>query len=248
MYNFIQAFVHLAHANIARCDEAVGYLYSRGVKDEQILGLNLGYVPEVPDIKPDQSADCKKFLEWSNYFRRLVGSVVLPVHDMVGNVVGLQCRSIKEKQYCTFISNRAKHHPTYFGTSMAMDTVWATKTVFIVEGPFDWFPVQHVLPNTLCTLGVIVSNKQLEGITRVADTVVAVFDADDAAKEAYHGDGTPRSTKASLRYRTDKRGIMSAYTPLPGANDPSALWDKIGEAAFKMRLLKTIGVYGHGCS
>jgi DNA primase len=106
----------------------------------------------------------------------------------------------------------------FFGAELAMPRIWDTREVYICEGLFDYFPLQRIFPNTICTGTANVSKRQIAFLTRFVDHVNVVFDMDWGGNHFWQRfEGEYKDSFKSLR-RIELRG-----------KDVSEVWESIGD-------------------
>lgn len=174
--------------------EALGYLKSRGVREDIILQFNLGFVPQKRSwlynfLRGKNYSD--EFLSQSGLFSRRYpesslfnGRLVFPIYTAGGQVIAFGGRSIdgREPKYInspeTDIFQKRK---ALFGLFQAVKGIQEKKTTVIVEGYFDVLAMfQAGLPYAVAPLGTSLTEEQAYMLHRYANKAILVFD-DDAA-------------------------------------------------------------------
>lgn len=157
--------------------------------------------------------------------RKIAGHIVFPLTSYSGSLVGVQVRSIVEKSYDSFFLKR-RPEGYFFGTAAAIDSIWARRHAFLVEGPFDHLILERLV--SPCTLAVTTSmpgGMQTRFINRFLDRVYLCFDEDKAGRT-----GTGKFLRSSdlsidvvdVRYPRVKRE----------GSDLHDFWKKVGDAEF----------------
>ena len=154
------------------------YLLERGATEEHIDQLQIGAISGT--YNSYAKGDKLRFSRWSHGLKRLRGYLSFPLHNMEGEAVGLAVRHQVKKDYNKFTLDDAKVSVYAFGLGMAMPHIWRTRTVWVVEGPFDWFPMQQVIPNVIATTTDALTWQQCIFVRRFCDTVVFCLDMDEA--------------------------------------------------------------------
>lgn len=207
-------------------DEPQSYLAMRGVFPDQIEALGIGYYPE--DVWPPRilgaSEDVERWNHWSRKGWRLKGKLVFPVTNARGDVCGIQVRSPSkdQKDYSKFYLDKASIDAVFFGTPVAMPSIWETREVYLCEGLFDLPPLLRVWPNSLCAGTANISRSQVVFLRRYVDRVHIVSDSD------WGGDRFWREFKAEH----DKHFAYLDRVSFP-TKDPAALWESLGEEGFQ---------------
>lgn len=199
-------------------------LWARGVSDEQIELFQLGYIDgSLPNL--DFSTD---FREWSGNGSKLDDFYVLPLTNPLGQILGLQFRSVERgvSGYRDYFLSRAE--PVLFGLGQAAPEMWKAGKACVVEGAFDLFPVQRAFPFSFSTLTSKVTGPILRVLRRLVGQVYLFYDADSAGRSACldfvkeHGPEFARL----LEYPHHPTVI------LPNGNavkDPADLWEAWGD-------------------
>ncbi len=202
-------------------------LYARGVTDDQVALYRLGYVdrklPDLPYPEP--------FLKWCYGGSKLDDMLVLPLTNALGEVKGLQFRHVEQarKGYMDFIFEKGE--AVLFGLGQAMEHVWVTQRILLVEGAFDLFPMQRYFPEVVATL----TAHLLDALVRVLDRlevndVWLGYDRDKTGTES-----TEKIKKAyGSKFRLYALKFPSFKNLADGkpAKDPSDFWSMLGEQEF----------------
>jgi hypothetical protein len=220
---WLDDFVSVAHDALdERTSEA---LWSRGASDEQIEMLQIGYVNgKLPEGVPFPDS----FLKWCFGGEKLVDSFVFPLTNTMGDIRGVQFRSVERDQrgYKDYFLNRAE--PIFFGLSQAMSAVWDNEAVLLVEGTFDYMPVQRVVPYTIPILNAKVPDLLLRTLRRIVRRVYLFYDADPAGRRG--------QSKFSLGDEVRDQEVRQIEYPTPPVirdgkpvKDPGELWESWGD-------------------
>lgn len=260
---FLDALLEWTSGCLTDSDEGKQYLLGRGVSDDQILRHRIGYAggDYIPEISrdPDHSSRCGdedrrfwcdscRFLRWSTKWvkeseddrqktplpgRKLFGCVVFPMTSYSGSLVGVQIRSIVEKEYDTFLLRR-RPEGYFFGTASAVSSIWSRKEVYLVEGPHDHLILERlVAPNVLALTTSSPSFDQVRFIRRFASSVNMCLDMDKAGREGFagfHERNSSRMTVRDVRYPCRK----------PKEKDLGDFWKRVGDDAFRQYFLDKI--------
>lgn len=174
---FLDDFV--AYSQDQLCDRAIEGYWDRGVSDAQIQSFKLGYIGDtLPDL--DSSFD-----GWASKGPPLKDVFVFPLTDLLGEIRGLQFRSVDRliKGYRTFYANKCE--PICFGLGQASVYLFDKRSIFVVEGVFDFFPVQRAIPWVVATLTARVSRGMVRLLKRLVEDIWFGYDLDATGKEAY---------------------------------------------------------------
>ncbi len=202
-------------------------LWSRGVTDEQIQLFQIGYLNL--DLPP-QIEFPKNFLEWLYKGTKHDDVYVLPLTTTLGAVRGLQFRHVDRNRtgYSDFILDNGE--AVLFGLHQAIPYIWRTRSVFLVEGGFDLFPVQRFCPQSLATLTARVIDPLGRILRRLVDHIWLGYDMDSTGRDAIG--------RFQAGHRDEYKSIRGVtYPRVPMADgklckDPSDLWEAWGDVRF----------------
>jgi DNA primase len=222
----------VSHARTQLDERVLEALAARGVTDAQVERYRLGYLnQELPELEYPE-----RFLEWSKRDpkskpgSKLDDVLVLPLTNTLGHIKGLQFRHVERDRsgYMDFMGDRGEI--VLFGLAEAIPAIWQTRSVFLVEGAFDLFPVQRCVSQTVATLTARVSEPFLRVLHRLVDEIWLGYDMDETGRKACerfvdnHGSEFQRV-----------RIIKYPQVQLIGgklAKDPGDLWEAWGDAQF----------------
>jgi DNA primase len=218
---FLDVLVESLHRSIHRNKEAIDYLHSRYVTDDDIIRYKLGCSKVVSTID-DGHEDRERFLKESFRGRKFEGKVVFPLYDVIGRVLGIAGRSIQTKEFKNFITDEGKFIGFFFGLYQALPYIYKENKVYVVEGFFDCLAVSKVFPNTVSAMTAGISEAQYSQLSMLCDNIVTVFDSDGPGQEA-----------------TDKaRELYKAQSFSLGYKDPAKCLETLGPDKFKKFVLK----------
>lgn len=252
----LEDFLSWASACLADSDEARSYLLGRGVSEEQRARHRVGYVGGVfvPDVASDPEhgdacgdldrkplwCDSCRFLRWTTTWereeedapkiahpgRRIQNSVVFPLTSYSGALVGVQVRSLVEKDYDTFMLKR-RPEGYFFGAASSVPHIWSSREAWIVEGPHDFFILERlVAPNALALTTSSPSKDQGRFLRRFTDRVNLCLDMDAAGRDgvvSFFKYNSSRLTLRDVRYPCRK----------PKEKDLGDFWRRVGDDAFR---------------
>lgn len=214
----------VSHA-ASRLDERVQEaLFARGVSEEQMTVYQLGYLDrELPSLDYPQ-----EFLEWSHHGKKLDDVLVLPLTNTLGVVRGLQFRHVERDRTGYMDWFATKEEPVLFGLGQAMPHVWATRSIYLVEGAFDHFPLQRHIPTIVATLTAHVGANFLRSLRRLVDEIWLGYDMDQAGRHACLA-----FTKAHGKEFTRVHTVTYPKVQIVGGHvvkDPGELWEAWGDS------------------
>lgn len=212
-------------------------LWGRGVTDEQIDLFQLGYLS---GILPPLGPEARDFCEWARGEGRIDDVFVLPLTNALGQIQGLQFRHVEQgrKGYREYVIERDE--PVYFGFAQAIPHIWEQERAFVVEGAFDVFPVQRVVPYTFATLTARVPEQLIRFLRRLVSHVSLGYDMDKAGREA--------CARFASAHGADFEVQTINYPPARLADgklakDPSEIWEAWGDERLRAFLLSTQETY-----
>jgi DNA primase len=180
---FLEPIIEACHKSLARYEEALKYLSSRGVSEPEIEKFRLGF-SRVINAKDDGSEDFQNFCKETRKGRSFENKIIFPIYDMLGKPVGLFSRAVETKEFKFYLTQEAKFSGAFFGFWQALSEIYKTSTVFVVEGPFDLMAFRKVYENSLATLTAGMSDAQYNLLKFFARNIVTVFDSDKAGRRA----------------------------------------------------------------
>lgn len=194
-------------------------LLSRGVSDDQIDLFKLGHLnKELPEGVP------KHFLDWSQNGKKLDDVFVFPLTTTLGEVRGFQFRHVVRERigYMDYFLDRRE--PCLFGLSQAIESMWVSQSVYLVEGAFDLFPVQRALSFVVATITAYTTPQTVALLRRLVQRVWLGYDMDSTGRSGC------KTFKA--RYEKDFEVTIISYPRVNGKQmkDPGELWEAWGDA------------------
>lgn len=259
---FIDRFLEQSHNDLLESEDAQSYMRGRGISYDQWVRHRLGYVGSDFDVDssgdPNHNDNCGdldlkhfwcdscRYRSWSSKWesvdgslkktqfvgRRIVGSVVFPITSYSGSVVGFQLRSIIEKAYDTFsVARRPEGY--FFGTSAAIESIWSTGEVWLVEGPGDQLIIERlVAPNVLALTTSSVGKLQARFLRRFVKKVNLCLDLDKAGRDG---------VRSFIKYLGHDFLVrdMKYHHPM-GGKDVGDIWKNIGDQKFSAFFHKNV--------
>jgi len=225
--DYLTILFDFAQAELLKSPKALRYLAARGVTEQQVYDLGLGYVPDdgwPPYIDPDKASEEEAFyLDRAKKGYKTKGKILFPMTNAMGSLRGFQVRSPDKdvKDYWKFYDLNADIDAIFFGLDTAMPHIWETREVVLVEGIFDLFPVRRVFPNAICTGTARVSDLQTKFLKRYATDIKFILDNDEFGEAGY---------KTFCRENSGDFRSLQDLSYL--GKDPSDSWERLGEAKF----------------
>ena len=215
---------------------------SRGLREETLTALEIGYAPAGWDaliraaaregISPALLEEAGLVVRrdgggWYDRFRdRLVFPLLLPG----GRVAGFGGRSLgdQEPKYLNSPETRVYHKGRYlYGLAQARTAIRATREAVLVEGYMDLASLHEAgFTNAVASSGTALTPDQATIIAKLADKVFVAYDGDAA--------GTAAAVKAAELLVT--LGLKVRLVRLPDGSDPDSYVRAGGAAAFREAL------------
>jgi DNA primase len=217
MDSYLSDLISQCHQNLLDSDKddpfgGYFYLRGRGVSDFQIdqFNIGLGY----SNVKGDSKFNYVFNGSLKNY-------IVVPLYNASGKLRGLETRTFDDtKKYVQFYLDGWKEDAVCLGFPYTLESIWESETVFLVEGMFDFFPLQRIFPNVLSPLSAKVTPTQNRFLQRFCKNVVYMFDMDTK------GDETSKDLISKSNIYGYK-GYKSHRFKFP-AKDIGEMYDKMG--------------------
>ncbi len=182
--------------------DALDYAYRRGLTDESIQRFCLGYAPNSWDALLNtarQKRISEEQLVAAGLIRRRDGQagcydyfrnrLMFPIHDLTGRVVAFGGRALAADERAKYLNSPDTSlfdkSSLAYGLHFARDAIVKRKQVVVVEGYLDvLMPIQAGFDNIVATLGTALTERHVRLLSRYADEVVLLFDADAAGAAA----------------------------------------------------------------
>jgi len=187
--------------NHASGKKALDYLMrQRGIKQETINKLQLGYAPSASRPIVDFLTKKKKFnpkdlVNGGTFYQgrsglvdRFEGRVVFPIFDHRGNTVGFTGRLLPDdprKEVGKYVNS--PESPVYhkssvlYGLNFAKEEIKSKKEAVLVEGQMDFVSTfQAGIRNVVAIAGTALTKEQVDLLIRFAPKIILSLDADSA--------------------------------------------------------------------
>lgn len=246
----VHAWAESAFAEaLAHSPETLAYVASRGISVESVARFRLGLAPEHPDwlslrargdgLKPsvlEAAGLIVRDAETHRTRERFRGRLIFPIRDARGRTIAFGGRILPESEKIraergqgvakylnspeTTLFQKRRH---LYAADLARPSARQTGWVAVVEGYTDVIAVHQAgMANCVGTLGTALGDDHIQGLRRLADRVVLVFDGDEAGQKA-----ADRSLELFLGHELDARVLT-----LPGGLDPADFLNNEGVDAF----------------
>ena len=180
--------------------EALNYLFKRGLKKNIIDEFNLGYVPWKNNfyeelIKKYSEEDINltglyyKNDKTGKYVDRFNSRVIFPVNNITGDTIALGGRIIRESKLAKYIISPEtefyKKGNMIFNLDKAKDSRSKTDQVLIVEGYMDVVSVYASgIKNVIANSGTALTERQITLIWKFFSNPIICLDGDESGQKA----------------------------------------------------------------
>ncbi|MFA7284511.1 MAG: DNA primase [Candidatus Absconditabacterales bacterium] len=198
--------------NLQANPTALEYLHQRNLDDQIIQTFGLGYAPDgyydLINYLKKMGCSTEQILESGlcktgpsgdiyDFFRK---RIIFPIRDVVNNIVAFAGRVTDSQDSPKYLNlsdtplyDKSK---TLYGIHLAKQHIAEHKCIIVVEGYMDVIGLYRIgLPVGLATCGTALTEEHLKQIKRYSDTVILLFDNDDAGRAA-----TIRALKMAYAY------------------------------------------------
>lgn len=179
--NFLSEIVLKARNNVLKSEQALNYLKSRKVDIKLIKKFDIGYLDDKIYFYDKSTYDKKLFTYWLYKNNNLRKRIIFPLTNPLGEVLGMQARSIDKKDYNIFLTSEGKFTGAFFGIDKTIKNIFSSETVCITEGIFDCLSSSIVLGNCISSLTSNINKSQINQLKRFAKKFIFLFDPNDEA-------------------------------------------------------------------
>lgn len=249
-YAVIETATKFYEAHLARNPAVMDYLKRRGLKDETIKEFRIGYAPDSWDALDvflmnkgfsgsefvASGLGIKSDRREASYYDRFRNRIMFPITDGSGRVVGFSGRIFErgkktdEPKYVnspqTLIYDKSR---ILYPFDKAKEAVRKKNRVVIVEGQMDVIMSHQAgVKEAVAVSGTALTEKHLEILKRLTDTLISSFDTDQAGETA-----TRRSLDMAAEFDFNRKVAV-----IPQGKDPAEailenpkLWEEAVEKA-----------------
>lgn len=217
------------------------FLSSRGFDDRTIEAFGIGAAPAAWDATmkhllangfTDQHLDDAGLVvrtDEGKVYDRFRGRLMFPIRDDAGRVVGFSARVITATSDApkyinspqTIVYDKSR---VLYGLDLAKRAIMQARSAYVVEGQADVIAMHQAgFTATVASSGTALTPEQLRSLTRYADRVVLVFDADAAGQKAMS-----RGIEIALQAGLDVQCVV-----LPEGEDPDSMIQQHGTEAMQ---------------
>jgi DNA primase len=241
-------FYHYLLLNTKQGQDALKYLYSRGIDLDFIKTFQIGYSLKDPNILQKYMYEKrikKETLEKAGLIKILpnrtvdffTDRIMFPIHDYLSNTIGFSARSFKEDTFGgkyintseTFLFKKSK---ILFGLNYSRKRITKEKKAIIVEGQIDALRLIYLGYNiTIASQGTAFTLDHVEQLINLGvKEVFLAFDSDKAGVEA--------AIKTGDLFQ--KNAIEVFVVDLPVNKDPDSIIIEKGKEEFEKYLKNSI--------
>jgi len=202
----------------------------RGISEEMVGAFGLGAAPAMwdglvqtiagkgLDERAFAEAGLLKDRESGGRYDLLRGRLVFPIRDQIGRVIAFGGRRIddgEEPKYLNSPETRVfRKSRSLYGLDRASRAIQRERVAVVVEGYLDVIACHQAgFPNAVATLGTALTPEHGAVLRRLCETVVLVFDSDEAG-----GRAAERATEVFFAEPLDVKIVT-----LEGAKDPDEM-------------------------
>jgi DNA primase len=230
------------------------YLQGRGLAQEALRELHVGYAPSAWDRVLSNSLRAgfseaelyeaglvQRSQQGGQVYDRFRGRIMFPLADTRGRVLGFGARILeadgssgedRRPKYLNTADNSVYHKGKHlYGAHLARAHAAKAGQVILCEGYTDVIALHQAgIRNTVGSMGTALTAEQVGELARMASTVLLALDADSAGQEAML-----RAAAVAARRRLELRVV-----PLPAGTDPAELVQHEGGEAFEQAIAEAV--------
>lgn len=187
---------HSTHGEAARA-----MIERRGISAEMVDRFSIGAAPDRfdglirfaeskgVDTRGLHAAGTLKERESGGYYDLLRHRLIFPIHDRAGRVIAFGGRKLREEDEPKYINSPEtplfNKSATLYGIHLASKAIQTHRTTIVTEGYMDVIAChQGGFANAVATLGTALTREHAGVLRTMCDTVVLLFDGDDAGQRA----------------------------------------------------------------
>jgi DNA primase len=227
---------------------ALAYLRNRKLSDDLLRKFGVGYAPEPSNLQETLSAQGfqSEHMEKAGiisksssggWYDRFRGRIIFPVFSATGRIIGFGGRVLPKPQGNADVAKYVNSPDTQiyhksqvlYGLFQAKEAIRKQGFALLVEGYVDVLAVfQGGFENVVAASGTSLTLEQLDLLKRYTKSIVLLFDADQAGKNA-----TVRGIELAIQAGFDVNTVV-----LPGGEDPDSFLRNQGREAFAAQIEK----------
>ncbi len=222
-------------------NEAIDYLYKRGLSKKNLQDFKLGYVPWKNDfydhlkkIYTEEEINLTglyyKSDKTGKYIDRFNSRIVFPVNNISGETIAFGGRIIREGKLAKYINSPEtefyKKGNMIFNLDKAKDSRAETDEVIIVEGYMDVVSVYSSgIKNVISNSGTALTERQINLVWKFFSNPIICLDGDESGQKAAY-----RIAEKLFPFINENNKIF--FTIMPDKSDPDDFIRKNGKNGF----------------
>jgi len=225
------------------------YLSKRCINEETAERYKIGWAPSdgewlynfllKKDYSPKFLADSGLFSLKSPKWSFFVDRIMFPVMPDIGRVVAFSGRSLSENTP-KYINSREsviyRKSQQLYGFAQAKQRIRQSRNALICEGNMDILAcAQAGVEEVVAPLGTAFTRDQARIIGRYADSIIILYDGDDAGRAA--------AVKAAVL--AESIGLLAYAVSLPADSDPADILISQGAAELKNMIRRPISFFSY---
>lgn len=238
------AFFHRTLISLPMTNPVRQYLVNRGITEEAIEVLKLGYAPEawdslalflkqkqVPSAEAERLGLIRARKEKNGHFDLFRDRIIFPIISVQEEVVGFGGRVLKKEQKPKYLNSPESpvfyKGRTFYGLNLTGKNIRQKDTAVIVEGYMDFTALYLAgVDNAVATLGTAMTEDHVRLLKKYTSRIVLMFDGDFAGRQA-----AERSLITVMQ-----QGLCPLVVFLPDELDPDEYVKKEGSAALQKKI------------
>jgi DNA primase len=194
-------FYHNLLVTSAQADNVKDYLKTRGLNEQSISNFQLGYSPNSWEVLKQYLLE-RSFTEIEILNAGLIiqsddgkthdrfrHRLIFPIHDQRGRVTGFGGRALDKETQPKYLNSPQTavfdKSDTLYGIHLAAPAIRHEDAAIIVEGYMDVIvPHQYGFQNVVASMGIAITEKQVNKIKRLTKNLILSLDPDEAGEEA----------------------------------------------------------------
>lgn len=226
---------HPEHGEAARL-----IIKKRGISPEMVDTFGLGASPDRWDgllltlqkqglpVSVFREAGLLKQRDDGGHYDAFRNRVMFPIQDQIGRVIAFGARKIDEADEPKYLNSPEtrlfEKSGTLFGLYQAAKSIQVERTAVVTEGYTDTIACHQAgITNVVATLGTALTMRHAAVLRRLCDTVVLLFDGDEAGQRA-----ADRAVEVFFAEELDVK--IATLAPVTDAKDPDELLKREGGA------------------
>ncbi|VFP87749.1 DNA primase [Candidatus Erwinia haradaeae] len=228
---------------------AKNYLEAREVSQIVIQRFSIGYAPpgwnNLLKYFGNNALYRQLLLDTGMLIKNLQGQtydrfrerIMFPIHDKLGRVIGFGGRILNNgiPKYLNSPETIIFHKGNQlYGLYETLKKNSQPSKLLVVEGYMDVLALsQFGVDYAVASLGTAITDKHIQTLFRITNTVICCYDGDNAGRHAAW-----RMLKIALPYMQD--GYQLRFMFLPEREDPDTIIRKEGQKLFEMRIQNSV--------